>query len=77
MLKNCFFGMFWQKIMNVQVESEGEFLAEPLCILNQRETTLRRRAIIQVKVQWKKFDPNEVTWEEEEAMRKAYPALFT
>lgn len=30
---------------NVQVELEGEFLVEPLCILDERETTLRRRVI--------------------------------
>eukprot|EP00253_Pinus_taeda_P030573 PITA_30573 len=58
-------------------EPEGEFLAEPLRILDQRETTLRRRAIIQVKVQWKHFGPYEATWEEEEVVRKSYPTLVT
>eukprot|EP00253_Pinus_taeda_P024905 PITA_24905 len=33
-----------------RVEPEGEFLAEPLRILDQRETTLRKRTITQVKV---------------------------
>lgn len=63
--------------MNVQVEPEGEFLPKPLHILDQRETTLWRRAITQVKVQWKHFGLNEVTWEEEEAMQKIYPTMFT
>jgi len=62
--------------MYVQVEPEGEFLAEPLCILGQRETTLWRWIIAQVKVQWKNFGPDEATLEEEEFMREAYPALF-
>lgn len=48
--------------MNVQVELEGEFLAEPLRILDRRETTLWRRAITQVKVQWKHFGQDEATW---------------
>jgi hypothetical protein len=28
-------------------------------------------------VQWKHFGPNEATWEIEDAMRKAFPILFT
>ena len=63
--------------MNVQVEPEGEFLTKPLHILDWRETTLQRWAIIQVKGQRKKFGLDEATWEEKEAMRKAYPTLFT
>eukprot|EP00253_Pinus_taeda_P030825 PITA_30825 len=55
---------------------EGEFLAEPLRILDQRETTLRKRVITQVKVQWKHFGPDEATWEEEDFMREAYLTLF-
>eukprot|EP00253_Pinus_taeda_P016219 PITA_16219 len=66
------------RVHNVfHVEPEGEFLVEPLHILNQRETTLRRQAIIQVKVQWKNFGSDEATWEEEEVERKYYPAPFT
>eukprot|EP00253_Pinus_taeda_P025190 PITA_25190 len=61
---------------NIQVEPEGEFLAEPLRILDQRETTLRKRFITQVKVQWKHVGPDEANWEEEELMLKSYPALF-
>ena len=50
----------------VQVESKGEFQVEPLCILDKKETTLQNRVITQVKVQWKHFSPEEVTWELEE-----------
>ena len=35
------------------------------------------RTIAQVKVQWKHFGPDEATWEMEDAMRQAYPILFT
>eukprot|EP00253_Pinus_taeda_P003564 PITA_03564 len=48
-----------------KVELEGEFLVEPLHILDWRETTLRKQVITQVKVQWKHFGPDEATWEEE------------
>ena len=33
--------------------------------------------IAQVKVQWKHFGPDEATWEMEDAMKWAYPILFT
>ena len=61
----------------IQVELEGEFLPEPQCILDRKETPLRNRTIAQVKVQWKHFGPDEATWEMEDAMRQAYPILFT
>jgi hypothetical protein len=61
----------------IQVEPEGEFLPEPQCILDRKETPLRNRTIAQVKVQWKHFGPDEATWEMEDAMRQAYPFLFT
>jgi hypothetical protein len=60
----------------VQVEPEGEFQVEPLCILDRKETILWNRVITQVKVQWKHFSPEEATWELEDDMRKIYPTLF-
>jgi hypothetical protein len=59
------------------VEPEGEFLPEPQFILDRKETPLQNRTIAQVKVQWKHFVPDEATWEMEDAMRHAYPILFT
>jgi hypothetical protein len=61
----------------IQVEPEGEFLPEPHCILDRKETLLQNQTIAQVKVQWKHFGPDEATWEMEDAMRQAYPILFT
>ena len=61
----------------IQVEPEGEFLPEPQCILDRKETPLRNQTIAQVKVQWKHFGPDEATWEMEDAMRQAYLILFT
>jgi hypothetical protein len=61
----------------IQVELEGEFLLETLCILDRKETPLRNRTIAQVKVQWKHFGPDEATWEIEDAMKHAYLILFT
>jgi hypothetical protein len=61
----------------IQVESEGEFLPGPQCILERKETLLRNRTIAQDKVQLKHFGPDEATWEMEDAMKQAYPILFT
>jgi hypothetical protein len=41
----------------IQVEPEGEFLPEPQCILDRKETSLRNQTIAQFKVQWKHFSP--------------------
>jgi hypothetical protein len=61
----------------IQVELEGEFLLEPQCILDRKETPLKNQTIAQVKVQLKHFGPNEATWEMEDAMKQAYLILFT
>jgi hypothetical protein len=61
----------------IQVEPEGEFLPEPQWIIDRTETPLRNINIAQVKVQWKYFGPDEATWEMEDAMKHAYPFLFT
>eukprot|EP00253_Pinus_taeda_P031391 PITA_31391 len=63
----------WQ---DIQVEPKGEFLVEPVSILDRRRVVLRKRAIIQVKVQWQHFGPDEATWEDEQNMKEAYPELF-
>ena len=60
----------------VQVEPEGEFHEEPLCILDRKEIILWNKDIAQVKVQWKHFSPEEATWELEEDLQKSYPTLF-
>jgi hypothetical protein len=60
----------------VQVEPEGEFQVEPLHILDQREITIRNKAVAQVKVQWKHFSAEEATWELEGDLLKSHPILF-
>jgi hypothetical protein len=61
----------------IWVEPEGEFMLEPNYILDKKEITVRKRTIAQVKVQCKHLGPYEVTWEMEDAMKHAYPFLFT
>ena len=60
----------------IQVEPEGEFLLEPLQILEWEEIELRNRTVARVKVQWKHFTIEEATWEREAEMMERYPFLF-
>ena len=59
-----------------RVEPKGEFLPEPLQILEREETELRNRTVARVKVQWKHFTAEEATWEREAEMMERYPFLF-
>eukprot|EP00253_Pinus_taeda_P001928 PITA_01928 len=63
----------WQ---DIQVEPEGEVLVEPLNIVDRREVQLWKQVITQVKIQWRHYGPEEATWEDEELMKRTYPALF-
>ena len=58
------------------MEPKGEFSTEPIHILDKREVQLRKHTIVQLKVQWKHFEEDEATWENEATMRNAYPTLF-
>jgi hypothetical protein len=60
----------------VQVEPEGEFQVEPLCIQDQGEIALRNRFVAQVKGKWKHFSLEEDTWEFEGDLRKSHQILF-
>ena len=60
----------------LQVDPEGEFMSEPLHILDKMELHLMKRTIVELKVQWNHFGPDEATWENESTMKEAYPALF-
>ena len=58
------------------MEPKEEFIPEPLHILDKREVQLRKRTIVQLKVQWKHFEDDEATLGNEATMREAYPSLF-
>ena len=58
------------------MEPEGDFPLETLHILEKREVHLKKITVVQLKVQWKRFEADEATWENEATMRKAYPTLF-
>ena len=60
----------------LHVDPEGEFTAERLQISDKREVQLQKCTVVQLKVQWKHFEVDEATWENEATMRKAYLAFF-
>ena len=48
----------------------------PVQILDRKEKELRNKKIPLVKVLWRNFAVEEVTWEREDEMRIKYPQLF-
>lgn len=48
----------------------------PICILDFKDRTTRRRNIRFAKVQWSNHSEDEATWEKEDDLRKSYPYLF-
>jgi DUF438 domain-containing protein len=60
----------------IQVEQEGDLQVHPVRILDRKSKQLRNRTIRLVKVQWTWYDPEDATWEHEDAMRAEYPHLF-
>jgi hypothetical protein len=60
----------------VHMEPKGEFQVEPLRNMVRREITLQKKAVTQVKVQWKNFSLEEGTWEYEGDLRKSHLTLF-
>jgi hypothetical protein len=60
----------------IQVENEGDFWVEPVCILDRKVKVLRNKSIGMVKVQWTCYGPEDATWEHEETMWEEYPQIF-
>ena len=48
----------------------------PIAILARQVRKLRNKEVASVKVLWRNQQVEEVTWEEEEAMKLKYPHLF-
>ena len=58
------------------MELEGEFQPEASRILDMRGIMLKNIAITYVKVQWKHFELDEVTWDLEDVIKEAHLFLF-
>jgi hypothetical protein len=65
--------IYWNVI---QVEKEGAFQVNLVCILDQKINHLWNRAIEILKVQWTWYGPKHATWEHEDVIQAEYPHLF-
>ena len=61
---------------DIEVDTDGTFEEEPVCIVDSRDQVLRRKTVKLVKVLWQHRGVEESTWECEDTMRATYPFLF-
>jgi hypothetical protein len=52
----------------IQVDLEGDFQVQSMCILDRKVKVLHNRSMEFVKVQWTCYGPEDVIWEHEDAM---------
>ena len=60
----------------IEVDTDGTFEEEPVCILDSCDQVLRRKTVRLVRVLWRHYGVEESTWEREDTMRATYPLLF-
>ena len=60
----------------IEVDSDGTFEDEPVCILDSRNQVLQRKTVWLVRVLWRHYRVEESMWEHEDTMRATYPFLF-
>lgn len=63
-------------VHEVEVSENVQYEEPAVAILDRKEKVLRNKVIPLVKVQWKRHNVEEATWELEEEMKKKYPSLF-
>ena len=61
---------------SLHVSDEGVLMTEPIHILDHHIRQLRCRTVDQIKVQWDKYSPHSMTWEDTYDMRQQFPFLF-
>ena len=60
----------------IEVDTDGTFEEEPVCIIDNRDQVLLRKTVRLVRVLWQHRGVEESTWEREDTMRATYPFLF-
>ena len=60
----------------IEVDTDGTFEEEPMCIMDSQDQVLRRKTVRLVRVLWQHRGVEESTWEHEDMMRATYPFLF-
>ena len=57
----------------IEIDTDGTFEEEPVCIVDSRDRVLRRKTVRLVRVLWQHCGVEESTWEREDTMRVTYP----
>ena len=60
----------------IEVDTDETFEEGPVCILDSCDQVLRRKTVRLVRVIWRHYGVEELTWEREDTMRATYPFLF-
>ena len=60
----------------VELEEDLAFEVQPVAIVDQEMKQVRSKVISMVKVLWRNYLVEEMTWETEASMRNLYPYLF-
>jgi hypothetical protein len=60
----------------IQVEQEGDFRVQLVCILDMKFKLFQNQAIVLVKFHWTNYGPKDATWEYEDAMCEEYSHIF-
>ena len=60
----------------IEIDTDGTFEEGPVCILDSRDQVLRRKTVRLVRVLWRHYGVEELTWEREDTMQATYPFLF-
>ena len=60
----------------IGVDTDETFEEGPVCILDSRDQVLRSKTVRLVRVLWRHYGVEELTWEREDTMRATYPFLF-
>ena len=60
----------------VELEEDLAFEVQPVAIVDQEMKQVRSKVFPIVKVLWRNYSVEEMTWETEASMRNHYPYLF-
>ena len=60
----------------IEVDTDGTFEEEPVCIVDSRDQVLGRKTVRLVRMLWQHRGVEESTWERKDTMLATYPFLF-
>lgn len=55
------------------INPDGQFLVEPVAILERRIVKRQNRVVHQVRIQWFNMSPEEATWEDCDTILRRFP----